>query len=48
MHFELLHTDSKTKARVGKLHTDHGIIETPIFMPVGTAGTVKVVHQTEL
>ncbi len=48
MHFELLHTDSKTKARVGKLHTDHGIIETPIFMPVGTAGTVKGVHQTEL
>ena len=48
MHFELLHTDSKTKARVGKLHTDHGIIETPIFMPVGTAGTVKGVHQHEL
>jgi queuine tRNA-ribosyltransferase len=48
MHFELLHTDSKSKARVGKLHTDHGIIETPIFMPVGTAGTVKGVHQTEL
>ena len=48
MHFELLHTDSKTKARVGKLHTDHGIIQTPIFMPVGTAGTVKGVHQTEL
>jgi queuine tRNA-ribosyltransferase len=48
MHFELLHTDSKTKARVGRLHTDHGIIQTPIFMPVGTAGTVKGVHQTEL
>jgi queuine tRNA-ribosyltransferase len=48
MHFELQHTDSKTKARVGKLHTDHGVIETPIFMPVGTAGTVKGVHQTEL
>jgi queuine tRNA-ribosyltransferase len=48
MHFELLHTDSKTKARIGKLHTDHGIIETPIFMPVGTAGTVKGVHQHEL
>jgi queuine tRNA-ribosyltransferase len=48
MHFELNHTDSKTKARAGKLHTDHGIIETPIFMPVGTAGTVKGVHQHEL
>jgi queuine tRNA-ribosyltransferase len=48
MHFELLHTDSQTNARVGKLHTDHGIIETPIFMPVGTAGTVKGVHQHEL
>ncbi len=48
MHFELLHTDSKTKARVGNLYTDHGIIQTPIFMPVGTAGTVKGVHQTEL
>lgn len=48
MHFELLHTDSQTNARVGKLHTDHGIIETPIFMPVGTSGTVKGVHQHEL
>lgn len=48
MHFDLKHTDSKTKARVGELHTDHGVIETPIFMPVGTAGTVKGVHQHEL
>ena len=48
MHFDLLHTDSKSKARAGVLHTDHGIIETPIFMPVGTAGTVKGVHQHEL
>ena len=48
MHFELKHTDSKTKARAGEFHTDHGIIETPIFMPVGTAGTVKGVHQHEL
>lgn len=48
MHFELIHTDSSTKARAGKLHTDHGVIETPIFMPVGTAGTVKGVHQHEL
>ncbi|MEJ6492744.1 MAG: tRNA guanosine(34) transglycosylase Tgt [Flavobacteriales bacterium] len=48
MHFELEHTDSKSKARAGILHTDHGKIETPIFMPVGTAGTVKGVHQQEL
>lgn len=48
MHFDLHHTDNKTKARAGSLHTDHGIIETPIFMPVGTAGTVKGVHQHEL
>jgi queuine tRNA-ribosyltransferase len=48
MHFDLIHTDSLTKARLGKLHTDHGVIETPIFMPVGTAGTVKGVHQHEL
>ena len=48
MHFDLLHTDSKSNARAGILHTDHGIIETPIFMPVGTAGTVKGVHQHEL
>ena len=48
MHFDLQFTDSKTKARAGLLHTDHGVIETPIFMPVGTAGTVKGVHQQEL
>lgn len=48
MHFQLQHTDSKSKARAGILHTDHGTIETPIFMPVGTAGTVKGVHQHEL
>lgn len=48
MRFDLLHTDSETKARVGKLETAHGVIETPIFMPVGTAGTVKGVHQREL
>lgn len=48
MHFELIHSDDKTKARAGKFHTDHGVIETPIFMPVGTAGTVKGVHQHEL
>ncbi|MES2587500.1 MAG: tRNA guanosine(34) transglycosylase Tgt [Bacteroidota bacterium] len=48
MHFDLHKTDIRTKARAGSIHTDHGIIETPIFMPVGTAGTVKAVHQHEL
>jgi queuine tRNA-ribosyltransferase len=48
MKFELLHTDSQTKARLGRIETDHGVIETPIFMPVGTAGTVKAVHTREL
>jgi queuine tRNA-ribosyltransferase len=48
MHFELKHTDPHSKARAGLLHTDHGTIETPIFMPVGTQGTVKGVHQQEL
>ena len=48
MHFELRHTDPKSRARVGLLHTDHGSIETPIFMPVGTVGSVKGVHQREL
>jgi queuine tRNA-ribosyltransferase len=46
--FDLKITDSKSKARAGVITTDHGPIETPIFMPVGTAGTVKGVHQTEL
>ena len=48
MFFKLLHNDPQSKARAGELHTDHGIIETPIFMPVGTAGTVKALHQKEL
>jgi queuine tRNA-ribosyltransferase len=48
MHFELRHTDPKSRARVGLLYTDHGSIETPIFMPVGTVGSVKGVHQREL
>lgn len=48
MQFELHATDSKSKARAGKITTDHGEILTPIFMPVGTAGTVKGVHQHEL
>jgi queuine tRNA-ribosyltransferase len=48
MHFELITTDQKSKARAGKFHTDHGVIETPIFMPVGTVGSVKGVHQYEI
>jgi len=48
MHFDLIHQDTSSKARAGLLHTEHGTIETPIFMPVGTAGTVKGVHQQEL
>ena len=48
MKFDLLHKDPKSKARAGEITTDHGVIQTPIFMPVGTAGTVKGVHQTEL
>jgi len=46
--FDLLHSDKNSSARAGLLQTDHGSIETPIFMPVGTAGTVKAVHQREL
>ena len=48
MKFNLTHTDSRSKARAGVLETAHGTIETPIFMPVGTAGTVKGVNQREL
>lgn len=48
MQFELQHTDTKSNARAGKITTDHGVIETPIFMPVGTLGSVKTVHQHEL
>ena len=46
--FELLHKDKNSKARAGKITTDHGVIETPIFMPVGTQGTVKAVTQRTL
>ena len=46
--FELQHTDTKSKARVGKITTDHGEIMTPVFMPVGTAGSVKAVAQQQL
>jgi queuine tRNA-ribosyltransferase len=46
--FKLEHTDSGTQARAGEIITDHGVIKTPIFMPVGTAASVKGVHQREL
>ena len=46
--FELQHTDTVTKARTGKITTDHGEILTPIFMPVGTVGSVKAVTQQQL
>ncbi|MES2429451.1 MAG: tRNA guanosine(34) transglycosylase Tgt [Bacteroidota bacterium] len=46
--FELQHTDTVTKARAGKITTDHGEILTPIFMPVGTVGSVKAVTQQQL
>ena len=48
MQFDLKTTDTSTLARAGTITTDHGKIETPIFMPVGTVGTVKGVHQREL
>ncbi len=47
-HFQLLKTDSATAARRGRLRTRHGTIETPIFMPVGTQGTVKSVTPQHL
>ena len=48
MKFTILANDSKSSARAGTIQTDHGAIETPIFMPVGTAGTVKAVHIRDL
>ncbi|MBT8254899.1 MAG: tRNA guanosine(34) transglycosylase Tgt [Bacteroidia bacterium] len=48
MQFKLESTDETTKARAGTMTLAHGKVETPIFMPVGTAGTVKGVHQREL
>jgi len=48
MEFKISHRDKGSKARAGKLITDHSEIQTPIFMPVGTAGSVKGVHQWEL
>ncbi|MEO0779967.1 MAG: tRNA guanosine(34) transglycosylase Tgt [Bacteroidota bacterium] len=48
MQFSVEHRDPGSSARAGRIQTDHGPIETPIFMPVGTAGTVKGIHQHEL
>lgn len=48
MNFELQHKDPNSNARTGLITTDHGQIETPIFMPVGTVGSVKAVHFHEL
>ena len=46
--YELLKTDQKSKARRGRIHTPHGSIETPVFMPVGTAATVKAMRPDEV
>ena len=48
MKFTIHNNDKGSKARAGEILTDHGVIQTPIFMPVGTAGSVKAVHQHEL
>lgn len=48
MTFEIQHNDIQSNARAGSITTDHGVIETPIFMPVGTQGTVKAVQMPEL
>ncbi|UAB74774.1 MULTISPECIES: tRNA guanosine(34) transglycosylase Tgt [unclassified Mesoflavibacter] len=48
MTFDLKAKDTQSKARAGVIKTDHGVIETPIFMPVGTVASVKGVHQREL
>ena len=46
--FKLLHQSSKCNARVGEIKTTRGMIQTPVFMPVGTLGTVKAVNQKDL
>lgn len=48
MQFKLITTDTKSNARLGQITTDHGVINTPIFMPVGTLGTVKGIHQRDV
>ena len=47
-HFQLLKTDTATAGRRGRLETRHGVVETPIFMPVGTQGTVKAMTPIQL
>ena len=46
--FRLLKTSSRSAARLGRIFTDHGPVETPVFMPVGTAGSVKAVNPHQL
>tara|TARA_B100000609_G_C17160373_1_gene405832 strand:- start:34 stop:1164 length:1131 start_codon:yes stop_codon:yes gene_type:complete len=48
MKFTIIKKDPKSNARLGEFETSHGIVETPIFMPVGTSGTVKGIHQKEI
>lgn len=48
MFFKIHHSDTQSNARTGEIKTDHGVIQTPIFMPVGTNGAVKAVHMREL
>ena len=48
LNFRVNHTDKSSKARVGEFKTDHGVVQTPIFMPVGTQGTVKAITQRVL
>ena len=48
MTFDIQKTDQNSEARAGVITTDHGVIETPIFMPVGTVASVKAVHLREL
>ena len=48
MRFEVLHVDKQTGARTGRLYTDHGVIDTPCFMPVGTKATVKGLSPEEV
>ncbi len=48
LRFELLHRDPGSRARTGELHTAHGVVKTPVFMPVGTQGTVKAMTPEEL
>jgi queuine tRNA-ribosyltransferase len=48
MLFSLDTIDPKTSARAGTITTDHGTIQTPVFMPVGTGGTVKAIHYRDL